>query len=133
MGPGQTPLKGECTMTTRSLGGIWVINEIKADIMGTTVTGLQTISFDPIKKKYVGPWVDSMANFMWKYEGSLDKSGKKLILETEGPNQMAPGKMSKFRDAYEFKSADLIIATSSMLIDEGKWVTFMTGTMKRKK
>ena len=133
MGPGQPPLKGESTMTTRSLGGIWVINEIKADIMGTTVTGLQTISYDPIKKKYVGTWVDSMANFMWKYEGSLDKSGKKLILETEGPNHMAPGKMSKFRDAYEFMSADLIIATSSMLIDEGKWVTFMTGTMKRKK
>ena len=60
------------------------------------------------------------------------ESGKKLMLETEGPNYMAEGKPTKFRDAYEFKTPDLIIATSLMLNEEGKWVTFMTGTMRRK-
>ena len=46
---------------------------------------------------------------------------------------MAAGKLTKFRDAYEFKSADQIISTSSMQTEDGQWITFMTGTMQRKK
>lgn len=133
MGPDQPPFECKGTMTTRMLGGFWVVNEISADMMGTTVTGLQTIGYDPAKKKYVGTWVDSMANYMWKYEGSVDESGKKLTLATEGPNYMAEGKLTTFRDTYEFKSADHIIATSLMQMEDGTWVTFMTGTMQRKK
>ena len=46
---------------------------------------------------------------------------------------MDAGKMTKYRDAYEFKSDDVMIATSSMQGEDGKWITFMTGEAKRKK
>ena len=133
MGPDQPPMKCKGTMASRMLGGFWVINEVQGDMMGAQMTAIQTIGYDPAKKKYVGTWVDSMMNHMWKYEGSVDESGKKLTLEAEGPNFMAEGKVAKFRDAYEFKTADHIIATSSMQGEDGAWVVFMTGNIRRKK
>ena len=132
MGPGQPAMKCKGTMNSRMLGGFWVISESKADMMGQTMNGIQTIGYDPAKKKYVGTWVDNMMNLMWQYEGSVDSTGKILTLEAEGPNFMAEGKTTKFRDAYEFKSKDHIVATSSMLAD-GKWMTFMNGNIRRKK
>jgi Protein of unknown function (DUF1579) len=132
MGPGVPEVECQGKMTSQSLGGFWVVNAVENEMMGMTMHGLATIGYDTDKKKYVGTWVDSMMNYMWKYEGWVDESGKKLTLEAEGPNFMAEGKMTKFRDAYEFKSKDEIIATSSMLTEDGKWVTFMTGTITRK-
>ena len=133
MGPDQPPMKCRGTMKTRMLGGFWVVNEMQGDIMGTPMTGIQTIGYDSANKQYVGTWVDSMMNHMWKYEGTVDESGKILTLEAMGPNFMAEGKLAKFRDAYEFKSADHIVATSSMLRSDGKWIAFMTGNMRRTK
>jgi hypothetical protein len=133
MGPGQPPIKCKGKASSRMLGGFWLINESQGDMMGMTVNAVQTIGYDPEKKKYVGTWVDSMVNYMWKYEGEVDSTGKTLVLEAEGPNFMTGGKTTKFRDAYEFKSKDHIEATSSMLGDDGKWVQFMVGQMRRKK
>lgn len=132
-GPEQPAMKCKGTVKSRMLGAFWVISESKAEMMGTTVEAIQTIGYDSTKKKYVGSWGDSMLNYMWKYEGTVDETGKILTLEAEGPNFLAEGKTAKFRDAYEFKSKDHIVATSSMLGDDGKWVTFMTGNMRRKK
>jgi hypothetical protein len=73
-----------------------------------------------------------MFNHLWKYEGPVDSTGKILTLEADGPNFIT-GKTTKFRDIYEFKTKDHIAATSTMLGDDGKWVTFMTGNVKRKK
>jgi hypothetical protein len=133
MGPGQPPIKCKGEASSRMLGGFWLINETQGDMMGMTVNAVQTIGYDAEKKKYVGTWVDSMVNYMWNYEGEVDPSGKKLILEADGPNFMTGGKLTKFRDAYEFKSKDHIEATSSMLGEDGKWVQFMVGQMRRKK
>ena len=58
---------------------------------------------------------------------------KLLTFEAEGPNFLTGGKTTKFRDTYEFKSADHIEATSSMQGEDGKWVEFMKGQMTRKK
>lgn len=131
MGPDQPAIETKGTVNSKMLGGIWVVNEMKMEAFGSPMTALQTIGYDPEKKKYVGTWVDSMMNHMWHYEGTLDESGKKLTLEAEGPDFSEPGKKAMFRDAYEFKSADEIIATSSIQAADGTWSDFMTGKMTR--
>ncbi|WP_206028732.1 DUF1579 domain-containing protein [Thalassoroseus pseudoceratinae] len=133
MGPDQQPIECSGTMQARMIGEFWVVNEMKSTSQGMTGKGLQTIGYDPDKKKYVGTWVDSMTNHIWIYEGTVDETGKKITLEAVGPNIFADGKLNKFRDSYEFQSPDVMIVTSSMLNDDGKWVPFMTGTSRRKK
>lgn len=130
---GQEGMKCKGTVKSRMLGGFWVVSESQTDMLGTQVNAVQTVGYDPEKKKYVGTWVDSMFNHLWKYTGTVDESGKKLTLEAEGPNFLTPGKTSLFRDAYEFKDKDHIVVTSSMQGDDGNWITFMTGNMRRKK
>lgn len=132
-GPGQPPMKCKGEMTGKTLGGYWVICQYKADMMGTKMEAMQTVGFDPIAKKFVGTWVDSMMNHMWKYDGALDKSGKTLTLGAEGPNFTAPGKTAKFRDVYTMMNQDHITIKSEMQGDDGKWITFMTGHMRRRK
>lgn len=133
-GPGEPEVECTGSIKSRMLGNLWVVSEIEVDLHGSKMKGLQTIGYDPKTKKYVGTWVDSMMNHLWKYEGSVDATGKILTLEAEGPNFMGDGtKMAKFRDVYEFKSKDQIAASSQMLGEDGKWVTFMTGTSVRAK
>ena len=74
-----------------------------------------------------------MLNYMWKYEGTVDAAGKVLTLETEGPSMMKPGQMAKYKDVTEFKSKDQRAFTSSMLGDDGKWVTIVKVDSRRKK
>jgi hypothetical protein len=121
------------TVKASMLGGFWVISEIKTDMMGSEMTGLQTIGYDAAKKTYVGSWVDTMTDHQWIYRGSVDATGKILTLEADGPNMLSPGKTAKFRDVYEFKSKDEMAMTSQMQGEDGQWTTFMSGTARRKK
>ncbi|MGB7344732.1 MAG: DUF1579 domain-containing protein [Pirellulaceae bacterium] len=124
----------KCTgaMKSRMLGEFWIINEITGDMGGSSVDAIQTIGYDADKKQYIGTWVDSMMNHLWRYEGTVDANGKKFVLLADGPNFMSDGKLTKFRDSYEFKTPDTIITTSEMMGDDGKWLTFMSGEMTRK-
>lgn len=132
-GPGQPPTKCKGTISARKLGGYWVVSDLKTELSGVQIVAVQTVGYDPQSKKFVGTWVDSMLNYLWKYQGSLDESGKILTLEAEGPNFMVEGKTAKFRDVYEFKTPDHFVQSSQMQGDDGKWVTFMTGNSRRKK
>jgi Protein of unknown function (DUF1579) len=133
MVPGQPPMECNWKMSSRSLGGFWILNEMKGEMQGAPMTCIQTIGYDEDKKKYVGTWIDSMTSFMWKYEGNIDSLGKVLTLDADGPNFMGDGKLTKFQDIYEFKSADEILLTSRMLGTDGKWISFMSGIAKRVK
>lgn len=115
------------------LGGFWVVSQMESEMMGEKMHAIQTVGYDPEKGKYVGTWVDSMINHMWKYEGSVDKTGKVLTLEAEGPSFTKPGEKSPYRDVYEFVSKDEIKVSSQVEMEPGKWTTFMTGEIKRKK
>ncbi len=132
MGEGQPEMEATSVMNAKMLGDLWVLCDIEGDVDGTVYRAMQTIGYDPDKKKFVGTWVDSITPHLWVYEGWLDESGTKLTLEAKGPNMMAGGEITKFRDVYEFKDDDQIVATSSMLLDDGKWLTFMNGIGKRK-
>ena len=132
MGPGQEAMKGKGTESVRKLGGFWVVGEGKSEMMGMAVSSVMTLGYDAGKKKYIGTWVDSMQNHMWKYEGTVDEAGKVLTLETEGPNPMLPGQMSKFRDIIEVKGKDQKELRSMILGPDGKWFTFATVKYTRK-
>lgn len=133
MAPDQPPMECSGTLSSRRLGSFWVLNEMKSDWAGDSITSVQTIGYDETTKKYVGTWVDSMTAHMWRYEGNIDASGKVLTLDADGPNFMSAGKMTKFQDIYEFKSKDEIVMTSKMLSENGKWITFMSGSAVRSK
>jgi hypothetical protein len=133
LGPGSPPLKCTGEERFRTIGGFWVVGELKSLVSGTEMMGVLTLGYDEKQKRYTGSWVDSSGSYLWKYSGSLDPTGKILTLEAEGPNPMLPGKICKYRDMHEIKSKDDRTSTSQMLSDDGKWVTFMTGTSKRKK
>jgi hypothetical protein len=133
MGPGQPPMKAKGAETASMLGGFWVIAEGSSSMMDQPVKTRLTLGYDPEKKKYVGTWVDSCNNYLWKYEGTLDATGKVLTLDTEGPNPMAAGKMTRFREVLEIKGKDEKVFKSAVLQDDGKYLTFMTATYQRKK
>lgn len=123
----------EGTIKSQMLGGFWVVNRTTNKVQGMEIEAVQSIGYDPKKKKYIGTYVDSVMSHMWIYEGTVDKTGKILTLEAEGPNMMEPGKTAMYRDIYEFKSKDEIIATAQYQDPSGNWVTMMKGTAKRVK
>ncbi|MEW4487428.1 DUF1579 domain-containing protein [Thalassoglobus sp. JC818] len=131
MGPDQPDLECSGKMECQMLGGFWLINKMNNEMLGSTMKGVQTIGYDPAKKKYVGTWVDSVTSTFWVYEGTVNEAGNKITLEADGPNMMIPGETSTFRDSYEFLSPDHVVVTSSMKGDNGEWITFMSGDAKR--
>lgn len=134
MEPGKPSIRGKGTENTRMLGGFWVVAEGKGEIDGTpgTISSLLTLGYDSNASKYVGTWIDSMNSYLWKYEGKLDAARKVLTLETEGPCPLRAG-LVRFREVTEFKNNDHRVFTSSMLGEDGKWVTMVTAHYRRKK
>lgn len=132
-GPDQPPFKCKGTESVRSLGGFWTVAKGESDVMGMKMHSVMTLGYDPQTKKYVGTWVDSATSHLWKYEGTLDESGKVLTLEAEGPNMLAPGTTAIFRDVIEIKDKDHKVLRSSMQQDDGQWLQFMTANYTRRK
>lgn len=133
MEPGKPPLKAKGTETARMIGGFWIVDEGKSEMMGAPFNFVLTLGYDPEKKKYVGTWVDSMSSYLWKYEGSVDAAGKVLTLESQGPCPKEPGRLVTFKEVTEFKSDDHRIFTSSMQEKDGKWTVILQCEFKRKK
>ncbi|QDU78609.1 hypothetical protein Pla110_03130 [Polystyrenella longa] len=131
--PDQPSVECSGKMSSQMLGDFWVVNRMEGDANGETFQAIQTIGYDGSKNKYVGTWVDTMMNQLWHYEGTVDDSGKKLTLLAEGPSFFDPEKTAKYRDSYEFKSNDKIIATSEVMEEDGEWVMFMKGELQRNK
>lgn len=132
-GPDQPPVKCKGTEKVRSLGGFWILSDSQGEVAGMTMKSQLTLGYDSKKKKYVGTWVDSMTDYMWHYEGTLDEAGKVLTLETEGYSHLNPTELAKFKDEIELKDQDHKVLRSSMQMPDGQWVSFMTANYTRKK
>ena len=132
--PGQPPMTSKGTETVGSLGGLWTIGEGQGDTPdGQPATSIMTLGYDPQRQRFVGSFVASMMTHLWLYDGALDASGKVLTLDAEGPSFAGDGKMAKYQDIMEFKSADHRILTSRTLGEDGTWRQFMAAHYRRKR
>lgn len=130
--PGADEVSHTVTMNAKAAGQQWMVVKQVGKMGEIDFEAVQTLGYDAKEKRYVGTWVDSTSSYIWQLSGTLDESGKKLTLGTEGADWTDPEKKRKYRDVYEFKSEDEIATVSQMLGDDGKWQTFMTGKMTRK-
>jgi len=133
MGPDQPAMTNTGSESVRAVGGHWIISENKSEVLGEPFTGIMTLGYDTRKNHYIGTWIDSMTDYMWTYEGSLNEAGDTLTLKAEGPDPMNPGKTIHFRESLHIKDNDHRTFTSKMKDDEGNWNTMLTITYTRKK
>ena len=134
MGPDTPPDKVAWTESVRSIGGLWVICEGQGEMPGGGAAAtIMTLGYDPGKKRYVGTWIGSMMTHLWVYEGQLDATGRKLTLDTEGPDFAVEGKTAPYKDVIEFVTDDHRVLTSHLLGPDGKWTRFMTAHYRRTK
>lgn len=132
-GPDQPaePFRG--TQTVRPIGELWIQAEDRMEAPGSEpAISLLTLGFDPRKGKFVGTFVVSIMDFQWVYEGTLDATRNELPLETDGPDMVVEGRMTRYRDVHRFVSADHRVLTAELLGPDGTWSTFMTVHYRRK-
>lgn len=123
--PGGDAIKGVGTDSVRSVGGRWVVNDLKMDIEGMgSMHAVSSIGYDSVKGNYQGTWVDSIQDHLWVYTGTLDPTGKTLTLEAEGPSMTGEG-TTRYRDAITIADKDHRTLNSSALVN-GEWVHFGT-------
>jgi hypothetical protein len=120
------------TMTYKiDLGGMWLTSEFRGELAGTKFHGKGFDGYDPIKKKYVGIWVDSMSSSPVVTEGTFDKEGKVLTMTGEGPGP--DGSPMKYKLTTEHKTKDLLVFTMFAPGPDGKDMAMMTITYTRRK
>lgn len=131
--PDQPAVKSKGSESIKAVGGFWIMDEVKGEMMGQPFTGVMALGYDPNKEKYVGTWIDSMTGKLWEYEGQLDEETQVLTLESEGECPMKPGEVTSFRETIELKGKNEKVFTSYMQKPDGEWVTTMTSRAKRTK
>jgi hypothetical protein len=114
------------------VGGFWLLSSFKASFGGQPFEGRGADGYDPMKKKYVSAWIDSMSPILMTFEGTLDKDGKTLTQIGEGP-PVTDGKLTKLKSVTEMKDDDTMVFTMSARDKDGKYQTMLTITYKRKK
>lgn len=131
MGPDQPPDKTEGRMSCSSLGGLWLIAEGEGEAPESgTWKSVMTLGYDPEKKHYLGTFVVSVITHLWLYSGSVDESGTKLILDTEGPKWEQEG-MARYQDIIKIIDEGHWVMTSQILGEDGEWHEFMSAHHRR--
>jgi hypothetical protein len=113
------------------LGGLWLVSEFEGDFGGMKFMGKGMDSYDPIKKKYVSVWVDSMSTLPVVAEGNFDKNGKTMTMTGEGPGP--DGKPTKYKMTTEHKDKDNLLWSLYGAGPDGKEGLQFTITYKRRK
>lgn len=130
MNPASPPSRSRGVDTWRLLGGFWAISE--GENLDFPFRYLMTLGYDPVKEKYIGTWADTMTSHGWRYEGSVDASGRILTLDTDAPFPPGSGKTTKFRDVMEFVTDNHRLYTSSMQLENGEWIKHLTINLRRR-
>jgi hypothetical protein len=111
-------------------GGLWLIDDFTADMMGMKFEGHGTTGYDPVKAKYVGTWIDSWSTSVMAMEGTYDAAKKQLTMIGTGTGP--DGKEMKHRMVTTEKDANTQVFEMYGAGPDGKEMKFMTITYTRR-
>lgn len=125
--------KATGTERGRAIGEFWVQLEGAGGMPGSgePATTIQTLGFDPTKRRFTGTWIGSMMAHHWLYDGELDAGHDRLTLTSEGPSMSGEGTMALYRDVIEFQGDDQRTLTASTQQPDGTWSAFMVVRYRR--
>jgi len=122
--PGTMTLKMEC-------GGLWLVSDFRSEFGGQKFQGRGMDGYDPVKKKYVSVWVDSMSTRPILFEGDFDKQKKTMTMTGEGPGP--DGKPAKYRNTTHTPDDNHQTFIMYVTGTDGKETKMMTIEYVRKK
>jgi hypothetical protein len=131
--PGAEPSVSDATETIElGPGGLWILSKFEGEIMGMPFTGHGATGYDPVKKKYVGTWVDGMSPNLMITEGEYDPATKTTTSFAEGRDP-ASGATIKYKQIS--RTIDENTRTFEMLQpgEGGEFVKMMEIEYTRKK
>ncbi len=132
--PDQPPMKNTGTLSSRSIGGLWLVGEGRGEMPdGGTMTSIITLGYDPQRKRFTGTFIASMMSHLWIYDGALDGAGKVLTLDAEGPSFAGNCAMAKYQDIFTVVGKDHHTLSSQVQGEDGQWTRFMTAHYRRRK
>jgi hypothetical protein len=79
MKPGDKPQESAGTSTiTWILGGRYLKQEFKGEMMGRPYEGLGFVGYDNVRKEYASVWMDNMSTGLFRSTGQYDKGSKTI-------------------------------------------------------
>ena len=129
-GPGAPPATSKgVEVNTMGCGGLCLISDFKGEAMGSAFHGHGITTWDPVKKKYVGSWTDSMSQGIMVGEMTYDAAKKQATGWMEG-NDMS-GKVMKTRSVVDY-TANGRVMTAFATGPDGKEMQVMKITYTKK-
>lgn len=84
-GPDSDPLVSKGVETNEAMfGGFWVLSRFEGSFGPAKFEGRGQFGYDPVKKKYVGTWIDSMSTILSVLEGTYDPKTKTMTYVGDG-------------------------------------------------
>ncbi len=133
-GPDGEPMISKGTeVNTLMSGGLWILSKFEGDFGGMKFEGRGQFGYDPIKKKYVGTWIDSVNPILSVLEGEYDAKTRTMTYVGEG---VGPDGKTKYTQkmATTTKDDGTRVFTLSMKMEGTKdEIRFMEITYKKRK
>jgi hypothetical protein len=132
-GPQSEPTVSQGVETVKlQPGGLWLISEFEGKFGDSTFCGNGQSGYDPIKKKYVGTWVDSMSASLMTMEGDYDEASKTLTMYSKGVEPSGKPYDAKMTSVQQDENSRVF--TMSMKSDEtkGEYVKVMEISYKKR-
>ena len=121
-------IKGK-SVYTMSHNGLWLESKVDMEMPTGKFTGQGLDSYDSVKKKFVGIWVDSMSTSPIVMEGEMDPKTKTITMVGKGPDP--EGKTVDYKMSTEYKDKDTHYF--KMWVGSVQGDPMMKATYKRKK
>ncbi len=117
MQPGKPPMESTGSSEMKMLlDGRFLQEEFTGDMMGQPYSGIGTLGYDNLRKRYVTTWIDTMGTGIFTMEGTASADGKTITLK--GPHAMPGGGQMTHRAVW--KIVDSNTQTFDMYRSHGK-------------